>query len=303
MNQATVNWKHFLKLVIYAALSALLAVFFAAPFIKAIKTYFGNVVFWSTAVVFSVSLLAIGQGFTGLCILATFLMIGIFQKLISKNSLVTAGAISVFISSALIVLVPIFWAKNQGVVLKDEITQTITVTLGTLDPKLAEAIKPNLSELYSQLPSVIALGMMLLLATAILLESLAAKITGLPEEKIESIKGILEFRMPDIAIWLLMAAISLSFWNLGNEELMIFGRNMMNVLLGAYFIQGLAVVESILLIYGVSAFFKVVFYFLIVGQLFILLCPVGIIDYWADLRRRAIKLRSSQGRPNNGENL
>ena len=57
-------------------------------------------------------------------------------------------------------------------------------------------------------------------------------------------------------------------------------------MMGLYFFQGLAVLEVAFRIFRTGAFWRFVIYFFIVGQLFLLLSAVGLIDYWVDFRSR-----------------
>ena len=63
----------------------------------------------------------------------------------------------------------------------------------------------------------------------------------------------------------------------------------MNISLVLYFFQGLAVLEVLLNALKAGMFTRVVVYFFLVGQLFFVLSAVGLIDYWADFRRRLSK--------------
>ena len=79
--------------------------------------------------------------------------------------------------------------------------------------------------------------------------------------------------------------------------------NVFNVVMGIYFFQGLAVLEVGFLTFRIGNFTRFLVYFIIVGQLFFLLSAVGIIDYWADFRKRMGNMRSRQGSQKNGEHI
>lgn len=92
------------------------------------------------------------------------------------------------------------------------------------------------------------------------------------------------FRLPDLLVWLLIAA---GFSSLAPTSLVaVPALNVLIVLCSMYFIQGLAIIHVISGRVAYSGTFRIIFYLLLLFQpyLFLLVTALGVFDLWADFR-------------------
>jgi len=96
---------------------------------------------------------------------------------------------------------------------------------------------------------------------------------------------------PERMIWLFIgsgAAVLLPpLLGTGGTEIVVAGLNVLIVCLFVYFLQGLAVMESFFKTRRIPRLLKVLFYFLLLIQqyLLMLVCIIGLLDLWFDFRR------------------
>jgi glucan phosphoethanolaminetransferase (alkaline phosphatase superfamily) len=113
----------------------------------------------------------------------------------------------------------------------------------------------------------------------------------------------LNFRVPDGFIWVGMISFLGSFLKLNNETASVVSMNLLNVMIGLYFFQGLAVLESALRTFRAGPFSRFILYFIFVFQLFFILSAVGFVDYWVDFRKRLDNLKLKMKKHNNEEHI
>lgn len=148
--------------------------------------------------------------------------------------------------------------------------------------------------LMAQLPSVLALLYIMCLAFALVFDRRVAALMRVKFEHYVGGPRLLDFRVPDVLIWFFLLSFLLSFLQLG--QVSIVALNVLQVFLGAYFFQGLAILETTLLIFRFGPLFKAMIYILIVGNLFFLLSLVGLADYWVDFRDQLKRWRLKQSK-------
>jgi uncharacterized protein YybS (DUF2232 family) len=92
------------------------------------------------------------------------------------------------------------------------------------------------------------------------------------------------FKNPDLLVWILIAsgvAQLLPVSQISNPAL-----NILLVMLFLYFVQGMAVVSALITKHSVSAFLRIIFYFMLIIQpyLLALVAGIGLFDLWVDFR-------------------
>lgn len=102
---------------------------------------------------------------------------------------------------------------------------------------------------------------------------------------------LLEFRLPDFTIWIALTSLLFTVVDFGEGRLPVVAANVTNIFVVLYFFQGLAVLESFMNFVKAGFFTRVLSYLILVGQLFFVLSAVGLIDYWADFRRRFDRMK------------
>jgi uncharacterized protein YybS (DUF2232 family) len=94
------------------------------------------------------------------------------------------------------------------------------------------------------------------------------------------------FRVPDPVLWFAMVAILGAFVKHGRPWLEVISLNALNVLAVLYFFQGLAVIASAFRVFKIGPFWQVLWYFVLVVQLFLMVSLLGFVDFWLEFRER-----------------
>lgn len=285
--------------------------FIGAPLLRVLRNQCGPKLFWSTGIVF-----ALIVGFLGLVPMAfllgsTWLVVGLYSELEEQGKAGFWSALSVVIFGTILVIGgPILWARSTGVDLTSVLSEGIQQFLNQLQSKnqstetsLLSGMKIDAHFIISQMPSAMFILHLASLAFALMFDRKTATMFGLRFERIASQIRLLEFRAPDILIWITMISFLFSFLKIGSEAMTIVSMNLFNSLLGIYFFQGLAVLEVLLLVLRAGVFTRIIVYFVIVGQLFFLLSIVGIVDFWVDFRSRFRKKGIKENNQKNGEHI
>ena len=301
------SWgKYFFVLIVATTVTAL-TVFLGTPLLRVLRNVFGSAKYWIGGVLVVAGLLALGPGAVLLAVLigSLWISVGLYQELEEqgKSGFWTA-ALSVTAGSAVLIFGPQIWSHFMGANLLEELKAGIQdLTQQIAGTKAVSEYGISTETVVRMLPSIVVLLHLVGLAFALMLDSRYAQLVGLKTEKIASQMRLLEFRIPEVFIWLTMASFLLSFLKIENEGLVTAALNVFNVMMGLYFFQGLAVLEVSFLVFRVGSFVRFLIYFIVVGQLFILFSAVGIIDYWADFRQKLKKWRMPERSQKNGENI
>lgn len=150
------------------------------------------------------------------------------------------------------------------------------------------------STVVQQMPSLVIVTMMISMGFALMLDQKVGRLFGLKAEKVAGRMRLLEFKVPDYFVWVAMLAFLLSFAKIEPSWIKVVALNVLNVVGGLYFFQGLAILEVAFLVFRSGFLTKFLVYFFIVGQLFFVLSAVGFGDYWLNLRERLRKIGSPQ---------
>ncbi|MCC6278831.1 MAG: DUF2232 domain-containing protein [Oligoflexia bacterium] len=101
-----------------------------------------------------------------------------------------------------------------------------------------------------------------------------------------SLRSLRFWRLPDEYIWLALASVAASFFQIEPKWVQILSQNLLFVSVVLYFYQGLAVVVDFFELKKVSPIWRVLAYSLAFIQLFPVVVCLGFVDYWADFRAR-----------------
>lgn len=290
MRQATIP-----KLVLLTTTGFLLSIltfFFGTPFLRALRKTYGPVVFWS-----------VGIGLTALALPVWFfigtlwILVGAYEELLIRGcNFWIAAVLSLCLSAGFGFFSTQYTLKTNGIETKaqfEALTGEFVAKLEATSPGL----KINTVEVLNLLPSIVWVTLMLALANAVIFERKVLDWFSLPIQKPSENLKLIEFRVPDFMIWIALTALLLSVWNFNNKAVEIFGTNVSLILGILYFFQGLAVLESYLKFIKAGVLMRFITYFVIVGQLFLLLSILGLADFWVDFRTRMNKADSQSKNP------
>ena len=283
---------------------------------RLIRNIYGAKTFWVIGGVLFFGLLAAAIFPVAFLLGACWLVVGIYSELEEKGrSGFWSAALAVMISATFLVAGTFVSMKLVGIDVRDEITKSVEGVLTQLkesnstasDPAanttLLSGMKIDAKLIISQIPSIGIITMILSLAYGLMMERRIALFLRLPYEQVASQMKLLDFKVPDVFIWIAMLSFLGSFLKLQNDSLSLVSMNIFNVMLGIYFFHGLAVMEVLMQTFRTGPLLRFIVYFVVVFQLFFILSAVGFIDYWADIRKRLKNLRNRQRKQNNGEHI
>lgn len=266
--------------------------FFGSPFLRILRNVHGRRLYWLSGLA-TVGLLVSLKAFgAAVFLIALWLVIGAFAEFEERglanfwtgNFVIWLGALVAWQGPVLLEQVGIS-PPNQSL---QENLEAFVRQLEKEPSQKAwiEAFGLTTEALLAQLPSMLALLFLICFAFSLIFDRRIALLAGFRFEQIAGTPRLIDFRVPDWLVWLFMLSFLFSFLQLGSWTLSVVALNTLQYLLGIYLFQGLAVLETALLIFRVGPFFRALLYIFIVGQLFFLLSLVGLADFWVDFRRR-----------------
>ncbi|MCM2282160.1 MAG: YybS family protein [Bdellovibrionaceae bacterium] len=146
----------------------------------------------------------------------------------------------------------------------------------------------NVDTLVQQTPSVALVMLTLALAASLIWERRGYVWFRLPQPE-RMAMSLSNFRVPDVFVWITMAAILGAFLQHGRPLWEIVSLNALNALVVIYFLQGLAVVASFFRTIRLSPLWQGFWYIMIAFQLFLLVALLGFADFWMEFRTRLAK--------------
>jgi hypothetical protein len=240
----------------------------------------------------------------GFMLLSFWLTVGVYQELEERgHANFWTACFSIALGSLVILMGPQIWSQVLGLNLVDGLKESFeAITKQLSNGKGLSDYGISADAIIGQIPSMVIVMEITALAFALMLDRRFAVLSGLRYERIASQMRLLEFRVPDYAIWIVMISFLFSFLKSTPPGVSVVALNVFNVMMGMYLFQGLAVLEMSFLAFRIGSFIRLLIYVFVVGQLFFLLSVVGVIDYWVDFRQRLKRWKLSE-RSQNGDNL
>jgi hypothetical protein len=144
----------------------------------------------------------------------------------------------------------------------------------------------NTGELIRYIPGIFVASLAGSLALGFVFEAKVSRMFRIKRERIASGLRWLDFRLPDVAIWLFLFSALFSLDLVPQAHwLKVIGINVLIVALVVFFCQGMATLEFVIRFYRFGPFTRAMTYLLIILQLAPFLVLVGFVDHWADFRR------------------
>lgn len=308
VKKKTLEIAKYVFLVAATATVTALMLFMGAPMLRALRNHYGSVIYWVSGVLVSVAIGSVmpAVGMFVLILFSLWVTVGCYQEFEERgHASFWTAALSVAAGSLIILEGSHLWANSLGLDLASEFKSNLEIIaqqLSTSGKKLSD-YGISAESIMGQIPSMVIGLEMTCLAFALMFGRRTAALMGLQFERVASEMRLLEFRVPDFAIWITMFSFLLSFMSIKPEWISTVSTNVFSVMMGFYFFQGLAVLETGFLVFKVGNVMRFLTYLLVVGQLLFLLSVVGIIDYWVDFRRRIKRWRSSGKNQRSEENI
>lgn len=274
--------KAFLLTVWSVMMTALTAVIGAAP-LRGLRGYAGPVTYWIlvtgfAGALFAFHVYALAVGFLGLGFL-----VGIFSEVEETDHSSGWSAFFAILLTSLIGLGAMaLWVGSIG---RDWYGQLLTLMELPITQltQLNADIQLTAEDLLMQVPSAIVILMLFGLYIAILFEKRTLRWVG---EKPSKKRNLTTFRVPDLLIWVFLAAMLGAFFDHEVRWLEVVSVNILNVSLVLYFFQGLAVIADAFARLKVGLLWQILGYALLIFQLFVVVCVIGIADFWFEFRNR-----------------
>jgi hypothetical protein len=267
--------------------TSILFSFLGAPFLRAFSVSARSTVFWFVGIVFVATLFILGTAENQLSQAAVYvgaiwMTLGTYAELEKRGvswkktgtfSLL-AGIIFAWIGYALL-------SKQASA--PNMLTQIVEPIQQALNTAFPES-KIEAATLVGFLPGMFVASLFGALALGFLLESRVAKMFQIQREKIASGLRWLEFRLPDLFIWVSLFALLFAIIDV-DQKVKVVSINLLIFAAVAFFFQGLAVVEFTMRFLRFGTIGRLLTYVLILFQLAPFIVFVGLVDYWADFRR------------------
>lgn len=283
--------------------------FLGAPFLRLLRNVYGAWIFW-LAGVFTVTVLATSNaGTMALLVGSVWLCIGIFCEFEARGrGNFWAGMAAVAVATLISWQGPIVfheWFKiDIGQSVQEGLQALVKGIENNPEQKAwLETIGISTEAMLGQVPSMLALAFLMSLSFSLILARRVGNVFQLKYDRIVGTGRLLDFKVPDALAVVFILSFLLSFLKLGNPIVNVVALNVLQFMVGLYFFQGLAVLETAFLIFRVEPLIKLIVYILIVAQLFFLLSLVGLADFWLDFRLRLRNWKLKKNKQNHGEQI
>lgn len=280
--------KKVLVLALISALASVLFSFMGAPFLRTLAVSAKSRVFWLTGILLTGLMFVAGmQNYkileTAVYVGAIWMTLGSYSELEKRGTSWKVAGLTSLVSGLLVALAGYF------LVLKNLHTADVLVEIVAPLHEAIVAAFPSLEieagALVKYLPGILVASLAGSLGMGFVFEAKISRLFNLKRERVASSLRWLEFRLPDVMIWLTLFSLLFAVENFGLKLLQTIGINVLILSLVVFFFQGLTVIEFMLRFYRLGPFTRAMTYLLIVLQLAPFVVLTGLIDYWADFRK------------------
>ncbi len=263
-------------------MTAMFAFLGAIP-LRALKTLSGSLLYWLLGFVITGALAVSGQHFLAVPFGAMYLVVGIFSEL--EDMELTRGWAafwSLSIGTLVVSAGVLFWRAALGETWYPQVLALMQVPVDQF-LKINSESTLTAEDLLRQAPAVFLVLTILALYMAVLFEN---RVLKLMRSKLETRNSLKKFKVADVFLWLFLASLLGVFLKHEFRFLQTVAMNVLFVTLFLYFLQGLAVVADTFAKLKVNLVWQLFGYLVLVTQLMLLLCMVGLADFWFDFRTR-----------------
>lgn len=259
----------------------------AAP-LKAVRLQIGAAPFWCLGMGLSLIFWALQIPTLAIALVLFTILIGTWVELEKKGfSLFHSASGGTLSAAAVTALTTYFIARPNPALLQTKLTTTIQgliERLSKVDVSIATSLKAE--ELLMQLPSFIIILFMVSAALVAIAEKPIQRWMGQVAIKKERLT---DFKLPDASIWLLIGSVFFAFWDGSSQATAVIATNTLNILVVAFFFQGLAILCRYFQVFRVGSVWRVLWITLFTMQLFLVLSFIGVLDFWLDFRNKIFK--------------
>jgi hypothetical protein len=277
------------------AMTAFTAVLGGVP-LKSLRRAYGRGPYWTLGVLTAFALFAFHLKFLAILYFSLVVLIGLFGEWEELGlSLLASAFFSLLITTLISAAGVVLWISATG-------AQWKTLLLARMDEwikpalEMSPGLQVNSGDVLLQLPSIVIVLWMGALYLSVLLERRLLP----PSVEVPYIQKFREeldkINIPNPVIWIFIVALLGAFGEFGLPSLQSAAVNVLNVCLVLFFFQGLAVVYRFFHVFRLGFFWQALLMVIIVGQLFLLVSLLGLVDHWVDFRARLTKRREEMNK-------
>ena len=283
--QQASNKKYFLLAAVSAAMSIIFSVM-SAPFIRVLAATKSKI-FWLVGIVFVSSLFFLKMNLVAIYVGAIWMTLGLYSELEKKGiTWKKSGALSVFAGvafGAISFLAITKWSVDHE--LFKQVIDPLMVSLKQVLPD--ENFETKAVMMF--MPGLLASALISALAVSLVFEAQIFQAFQIKRERLASGLKWLEFRLPDMFIWVSLFSFLFSVVETPFHFLQVIAINLAVVSIVSFFFQGISVFEFAMRIFRVGRITKLLLYLLIITWALPVITILGFADYWVDFRRHMRK--------------
>lgn len=270
------------------ALTALFSwttVFLAAGPLRGLRLSSAFWVFWPVALMMTAAMWFGGFPYVACGFAAVVLVVGLYTEIEGWG--LGRGAASIGSLSALVAAVGMgfgAWCRSMKIAPATWLTQWVEPMI-TKMKEVYPTLEVEPEIIVSQIPSVLVILGLVVLAIAVLSEKTWLRALGARSELFER-ESWTNFKLWDVSIYVLMLALLAALTRHGIKPVSIGGTNVLNVMVILYFFRGMAVIFKAFDVFAVGPIWRMLIGFILTFQLAIVVAVLGVADYWLDFRDR-----------------
>jgi hypothetical protein len=237
--------------------------------------------------------------FLGVAYLSLVILIELFSEWEDLQlSLIASAFFSLLINTLLSGAGLAIWISQTGAnwsqVLQDRLTEWLKPAVD-----LSPSLQLNAYDVLLQIPSIVIVVWLAVLYLAVLLERRLTppfKAEETPARNGKFLAELNSINLPTGVVWVFVLALAGAFGESGIANLQAVSVNVLNVCLMLFFFQGLAIIFRFFQVFRVGFIWQALLMVIVIGQLFLLVSLLGIVDHWVDFRTRLSKRREEMNK-------
>jgi len=274
-------------LTLTSVVMSVLFSFMGAPFLRALSVTAKPKIFWSAGILLIAVLLLSGLTLASVYIGAIWMTLGLYNELEKRGtSWRIAGLVSLVAGIAFAAIAYSLTIRFLGA--QNILSELLLPLQQTMNKAFPES-PVEISTLKAYVPGIFSAMLFSSLAIGFILEAKVIRLFQIQQNRVASGLRWLEFRLPDVVIWISLFAALFSMISFDFAVLQKISLNIVIVSVVAFFFQGVVVTEFLTRAFRFGPVSKMILYILIVLQLAPALVLLGLVDYWVDFRKRIRK--------------
>lgn len=285
-------------------MSAITIVLGGVP-LKSLRREFGRSVYWLIGLATAAALFAAHFQIFAALYLSLIVLMGLFGEWEELGLSFMASAFFSLIITFLITCAGVaIWISRMGGQWRDIIIARMDEWIKPA-LSMSPSIQVNTYDILLQIPSIVVVLWMAAIYLSVILERRTPsedesdlyrakarqdRINGAFRPELDKIN------LPSPVIWVFILALLGAFGEFGLTNVQAVAVNLLNICLMLFFFQGLAVIYRFFAVFRIGFFWQVLLMVIIIGQLFLLVSLVGLVDHWVDFRTRLSKGREEMNK-------